>query len=675
MLWEKKCRAVRGATQLFLASKIIIRETHRRDGRSDSEFAVLSVPLRLAARGRSSLARAAFNIFDSLTALRPDLGRGRFIPIIFLSLASTVLAQEAILRGVIKDASNGQPTACTVFIRDATGKVLTETESFKAGFRCPGAFVKHLPAGRTQIRITRGFETRVFNRELELLPGQEFELRVDLQRVVDLRKRGWYAGDSHVHMLHGEKTVPVDFDFVALTARAEDLQYLSLAQSWILADPTPEKLATELNQRSTPDCALTWNLEAPKNYYKGDAGRCLGHCWNLGVRGRTAEGRDVVQELMAASAWDYESEKPTYANFESHNLIHCQHGAVFYTHPARWWWGAWGGKGGYPKVERMRVSNMAVELPLDTLIGPTFDGLDVLTTSGEQAANAKAFELWSLLLNHGYRVAATASSDACFDRPGGGVPGSARIYTFLPDGFSIPSAVAATAAGKTFATTGPLLLATMDGLPPGSVFLTDKAHRLNIEAWSSGDDVHGLSRVEVLRNGKVWRTFTLAAPLDTFRTNMPVQEITNGWFCVRVTGGEAENRIAISGAFYLGKEPHRPVEPVPARVRVEMQDAESGRPLSGTINEIRFEGTIPRAGKRHRIEPGGGELVVPGTVRLQAQSKGYRPLTLSPVLDNPELVQTVTGLSDSDLLDWNTFDRFREQLGKVHLVFRLKKDK
>jgi len=48
----------------------------------------------------------------------------------------------------------------------------------------------------------------------------------------------------------------------------------------------------------------------------------------------------------------------------------------------------------------------------------------------------RPLELWALLLNHGYRLAATASSDACFDRPGGGVPGSARTYTYLPNGFS-----------------------------------------------------------------------------------------------------------------------------------------------------------------------------------------------------------------------------------------------
>ncbi len=137
------------------------------------------------------------------------------------------------------------------------------------------------------------------------------------------------------------------------------------------------------------------------------------------MRGRTPEGADVIRLLLEASAADYESQKPSLANFESHALIHAQGGTVFYTHPARWWTGSWGGQGIYPKREKMRVSNMAVELPLDTLAGPTFDGMDIITGSDEFAADQKSFQIWSLLLNHGYRVAATASSDACFDRPGG----------------------------------------------------------------------------------------------------------------------------------------------------------------------------------------------------------------------------------------------------------------
>ena len=262
------------------------------------------------------------------------------------SLDPVLAGDLAVLCGVVSDASSGQPTPCTVTITDADGQIVIERESFRAGFRCPGRFAKRLPAGPTKVRVTRGFETRAVEKELDLKAGAETQVHVTLERNVDLRKRGWFAGDSHAHMIHGEHTTPVDFDYVALSARAEDLQYLSLAQAWEMPEPTPEALTAELLRRSTADCVLTWNLEAPKNYYQGDAGRCLGHCWPVAMRGRTADGRDVIRLLTDASAWDYESDKPSYANFESHQLIHDQGGRVFYSHPLRWWMGAWGGQGG-----------------------------------------------------------------------------------------------------------------------------------------------------------------------------------------------------------------------------------------------------------------------------------------------------------------------------------------
>src|SRR6266446_761811 len=592
-----------------------------------------------------------------------------FIALITITRA---LGQEAVLRININDAATGFPTACTVQLVDAQGKLMIENESFKSGFRSPGSFSKHLPPGPTSLRITRGFETRTFSTNFDLAPNQEKTLTVRLERSVDLRQRGWYGGDSHVHMLHGERTVPVDFDFVKLTAQTEDLQWLSLAQAWILDEPTPEALDKELRSRSTRNCVLSWNLEAPKNYYKGDAGRCLGHCWNLGMEGRTRDGLNVIQVLLAASAWDYESSKPTYANFESHRLIHSQGGAVFYTHAARWWAGPWGGRGGYPKQERMRVSNMAVELPLDTLIGPTYDGMDLLTGSGETVANAKSFQLWTLLLNHGYRLAATASSDACFDRPGGGVPGIVRTYTFLPGGFSLRKAAEAIAAGRTFATTGPLLLATVDAGPPGSVFrVGTKSRVLAIEAWAAGSDAHGLERLEILRNGQPFRNFLFEGHPGSIRTKITFQESTAAWYCARIFGPDPEKQVAISGAFYFEDHAGGRPSPVAAQVHAQLVDSESGKRLSGTLTEVTYYGTIPRTGKRHVLKLGEERLAVPGTVRLRAEAKGYEPLTLSPFLDCPDLVRTVTEMSDADLVNWKTFERLTKQLSNIELVFRL----
>jgi hypothetical protein len=599
-----------------------------------------------------------------------------FLLVLMIGVLSLIQTQAADcwISGRITDAQDGGPTPCTVTITDANGNIVTETASFKGGFRCDGQFRKQIPAGVAKIRIARGFETRVIEQIVNLAPGETTNLNFVLERKVDLRRRGWYGGDNHVHMLHGEKTVPVEFDFVALTAQAEDLQFLSLAQAWNIDKPTPERLETELKARSKPNCQLFWNLEAPKNYYLGDAGRCLGHCWNIGMRGRAKNDRDVIALLLDASAWDYESQKPTFANFESHQLIHEQGGAVFYSHPARWWQGPWGGQGGYPRRESMRVSNMAVELPLDTVIGPTYDGLDVITGPGEFAANAKAFEIWKLLLNHGYRLAATGSSDACFDRPGGAVPGVPRTYVYVPGNFSIAKATRAIATGRTFVTTGPLLLASLDGSPPGTGFAaSDRKRQLQLETWSSGTDSKGLSFLQIFRDGELWQQFRLAG-VDYFKTNISLAEPHTAWYCAKAIGSDPQRQVAVSGAFYFADTHfHRP-QPVPARVHAQVLDAASGKPVSATLTEVTFAAKIQRNGKRHHLTSGQGVLEVPATARLRAQAKGFRPLTLSPFLDNAPLVKMITELSDTNLVEWQTFEQVKNQLANVELVFRLQQE-
>jgi hypothetical protein len=592
-----------------------------------------------------------------------------------LSIDGLTAPLEATLRGRVFDAKTGRLSACSVTIMDAEGRRVTETASFPAGFRCSGKFEKVLPSGRTRVRISRGPETRSFEASFELAGGEERELEVWLERAVDLRRRGWFAGDNHVHMIHGERTVPVDFDDVALAARAEDLQYLSLSHAWALEDATPERLEAELSRRSSPESILTWNLEAPKNYYRGDAGRCLGHCWSVGMRGRTASHKDVIPLLIAASAGDYASEKASFANFESHRLIRAQGGAVFYTHPARWWTGAWGGRGGYPHRERMRISNLAVELPLDTLVGPTFDGLDIITGAGELDANAAALKIWVLLLNHGYRLAATGSSDACFDRPGGAVPGAVRTYTFIEDSFSLAAVARATAAGRTFVTTGPLLLADLDGLPPGSSVPADGSERtLRLEAWSAGHVVGGVARIEVVRNGEVVRSFAFDQPLSTWSTNLAVSATETAWYHVRAYGDDPrQQQRAFTGAFFFDGVDYEPPASVPARVRVRLQDAETGEILKGELCEVAFSGPIPLELTRRELTNGEVQFEMDATHRVRAEVEGYESLTLSPFLDFPILLDTVTGLEADDLLEWGTFKRIRELLGDVSLVFEMRK--
>ena len=91
------------------------------------------------------------------------------------------------------------------------------------------------------------------------------------------------------------------------------------------------------------------------------------------------------------------------------------------------------------------------------------------------------------------------------------------LYTLVEGGFSLAAATRAAAQGRTFATTGPLLLVSVDGKAPGSSLPADgRPRNMHIEAWSSGAATGGLGRVEILRNGRLFQNISWTAGRPAF---------------------------------------------------------------------------------------------------------------------------------------------------------------
>src|SRR5690606_29818834 len=95
-------------------------------------------------------------------------------------------------------------------------------------------------------------------------------------------------------------------------------------------------------------------------------------------------------------------------NFEVLQAIRAHGGATFVNHPLRWWM----------KGDRFNT-NMYGSLPFDLCAASALDGFNL-------NEGADAIKVWSMLLDHGYRVAATAGADFSLDRPSGPLPGNAR---------------------------------------------------------------------------------------------------------------------------------------------------------------------------------------------------------------------------------------------------------
>ena len=572
-------------------------------------------------------------------------------------LVPASLLADGVLRGRVIDGDTAQPVACTVTVRTPDGKVLSDHPSFRGGFRVEGEFTKAVPAGRLTVTVSRGFDYVPVEQTIEVREGESTDLKVSLRRQSPLRRLGWVTGDSHVHMAHGERTIEVDFPFAALSGRAEGLDYLALAQHWYVAKTTPEELADVCLFSSTSDFLLTWNLEAPKNYWKGDAGKCVGHGWTVGMKGRTPDGRDAIAELLSLSAWDYESEKVSVPNFEIQALIHSLGGIVSYTHPHRWWTGKWGGQGIYPVEENKFVSNLAAELPFDTVAGPTYDMIDILMRVNEREVNRKGLALWFMLLNHGYRITATASSDATFDNPGGAVPGAVRNYTRIDGPVTMDRIAAAMKAGRNFVTSGPLILFRAGKNQVGDVVKAPAKLAAEIQAWPAG------TKIELIRNGEVVRRF------DSDQATFEIDERETAWYVARALGS-SDTQVAITNPIYFESSTYRAPQPATAHVRATIAG-----PASGTVEVLEYVGRDPVVRKTVPFTGRAVELDAPATARLRVRAPGYEPQTKSIYMDTPELLSTTLTLRSETLNDWATFDRIRKLLGDVRMSFALAQSK
>src|SRR5262249_17352422 len=103
------------------------------------------------------------------------------------------------------------------------------------------------------------------------------------------------------------------------------------------------------------------------------------------------------------------------------------------------------------------------------------------------------------LLNCGLRIAPTAGS-ASGAHP---VPlGYSRVYVHLPDGFNYEAWLAGLKAGRSFVSTGPMILVTVNGRDPGEVF-TEHLKELPLHVKGEIISSRPVEHIEIVWNGEV----------------------------------------------------------------------------------------------------------------------------------------------------------------------------
>jgi hypothetical protein len=321
------------------------------------------------------------------------------------------------------------------------------------------------PAGKVA-RLYHGFEYL----PLEVpVPGSGV-VDVRLKRWINMRERGWYSGQTHIHTT--DSGMPVQFsEFWPVVSQAEDFgvsYVLTLKGEWnshaVYADEYP---MGQVASASTPDHIIAYGQEYRSNPY--------GHVALLGLD-RLIEpiSSGAVGELAGA---DY---PPNAVALETALAMGATTvGAHF---------------GSYildGKPVASRWPSTGFEMPVDVAL----EKIQVAEVYGAGGSR----DVWYKLLNCGFELPATGGPDWQIKDAG-------RAYVFLGrKPFTLENWTAALSRGESFITRGPMIFLQVDGAEPGArLHYAGRPQPLRIRASALGPG--GTLPVEIVVNGSVVAT-------------------------------------------------------------------------------------------------------------------------------------------------------------------------
>lgn len=466
----------------------------------------------------------SLNITDTTAGSRKHCSRLPAVVLAFCLLAAAgPAAGNVLLTVVVIDAKNGEQTPARCSVIDRLGQsrfpyIYTSLyHAYGEGyFYCDGDFILSVPTGQTIVRIAKGPEYYPCIDTLTI--HGDTTVTCSMERLVDMRERGWYSGDVEVHIAHEGGIYNLDPSDAHWMGLAEDLHFVNCLDNGFWFTGASDAVSTE-------NCVVYMSEELRNHVY--------GHCALPGLR-------SLIEPDWGSWGW---------LLMDVADSVHVQDGPLMIcSHPVTTY--------DFDQIEGWPGSGLGRELPVDVIYGKV-DALEVMSYSNIDGGIE--LDMWYELLNCGFRMPACAGSDAAvnryFDAPMGGF----RVYVEHEGGTpDIYQWLEGLAAGRTYITNGPLFTEfNMLGSWGIGDSLDIYKNKYKIILDVTAECAFPMDRVDIVMNGRVVDTLLPDGDprIISGRSNFFIYE--SCWIAARASGPAGEwvtigdELFAHTGPFYF----------------------------------------------------------------------------------------------------------------------------
>ncbi|NOX97396.1 MAG: CehA/McbA family metallohydrolase [Nitrospirae bacterium] len=363
----------------------------------------------------------------------------------------------------------------------------------------PGPFDMSLPPGKWEITIRKGVEHIPVFDTFTIKSKQTLEKTYRVKRWVDMPKRGWYSGDTHVH---SKVLSQVNVDRLMAYVQAEDVHLANVLKMGYTRRTRFDKWGFGKKYRITDgNYILVPGQEDPRTH------QTLGHVIGLNT---TSMVRYPDKYFLYDLVFD---------------AVHAEGGLAGYAHA----------NSGAFHVYR----DMSMNVPKGKIdFFEIFQGMYLGTN------------FYFDFLNLGYKLTATAGSDI----PWGHTIGDVRVYVYLGDQpFTADAWFKSFKNGHTFVTNGPMLEFHVDDALPGDEIVVKNNRKLRIRArtWGTPERIGARpKKLEIIRLGEVIRSVESTGPgQKELSLDFDIDSGNGFWITARVIGSDGTG--ALSTPIYI----------------------------------------------------------------------------------------------------------------------------